>query len=159
MQRPARTYPFPGSILVELTLSYGILLLMRYGVVRKLSFDRGFGFIQQDRGSDVYFHATAVVDNAFNRIGPDQPVKYELEPRKEGEEPGKLRAAKVELIDRIPGGILQDAATVMAKHHPKARQRKPTWRTKPVVSPEDSPPASELPPDGNADGPAGANVV
>jgi CspA family cold shock protein len=103
---------------------------MRYGIVRKLAFDRGFGFIQQDRGSDVYFHATVVVDNAFNRIGPDQPVKYEIEPRKEGDEPGKLRASKVELIDRIPGGILRDAPTSLAQHHPKARQRKPSWRVK-----------------------------
>jgi cold shock protein len=133
---------------------------MRYGVVRKLSFDRGFGFIQQDRGSDVYFHATVVVDNAFNRIGPDQPVRYEVEPRKEGDEPGKLRAAKVELIDRIPGGILRDAPTSLAKHHPKARQRKPSWRVK-NVSPDDRPQQEELPPrdDSPADGGSGPEVV
>lgn len=132
---------------------------MRYGVVRKLSFDRGFGFIQQDRGSDVYFHATVVVDNAFNRIGPDQPVKYELEPRKEGDEPGKLRASKVELIDRIPGGILRDAPTALAKHHPKARQRKPSWRVKNVATPRDTPPQKELPAEGQADGGANPEVA
>ncbi len=132
---------------------------MRYGVVRKLSFDRGFGFIQQDRGSDVYFHATVVVDNAFNRIGPVQPVKYELEPRKEGDEPGKLRASKVELIDRIPGGILRDAPTSLARHHPKARQRKPSWRTKNAASPSSQPPETELPPRDQADGAAGPEVV
>lgn len=132
---------------------------MRYGVVRKLAFDRGFGFISQDRGPDVYFHATVVVDNAFNRIGPDQPVKYEIEPRKEGDEPGKLRAAKVELIDRIPGGILQEAPTQMAKHHPKARQRKPTWRVKNAAKPADEPPAKELPQEGDAAGGAGPEVV
>jgi cold shock CspA family protein len=132
---------------------------MRYGVVRKLSFDRGFGFIQQDRGSDVYFHATVVVDTAFNRIGPDPPVRYEVEPRKEGDEPGKLRASKVELIDRIPGGILRDAPTSLAKHHPKARQRKPSWRTKNVATPGDQPPESELPPANQGDGGAGPEVA
>jgi hypothetical protein len=34
----------------------------------------------------------------------------------------------VQLIDRIPGGILQPTPTGTVKHHPKARQKKPTWR-------------------------------
>jgi cold shock protein len=134
---------------------------MRYGVVRKLSFDRGFGFIQQDRGPDVYFHATVVAGNAFNRIVPDQPVKYELEPRREGEEERGLRAAKVELLDRMPGGVLQESPTAMAKHHPKARQRKPSWRVKSAAVPSDEPQESDLPVDREtpADGGAGPEVA
>ncbi|ADB17119.1 cold-shock DNA-binding domain protein [Pirellula staleyi DSM 6068] len=106
---------------------------MQYGIIKSVSFERGFGFIRQQRGLDVYFHATVVVDQAFERIQPDQPVKYELEKRdrdapKDPREKGP-RAIKVELIDRVPGGILAPPPPAQApKHHPRARQRKPTWR-------------------------------
>lgn len=116
---------------------------MQYGFIRKVSFDRGFGFIEQERGSDVYFHATNVAEQAFDRIMPDQAVKFELEPRKEGDEAKGLRAKVVHLLDRMPGGILQPAPTSLAKHHPKARQRKPTWRKKTDDKPDDSTPPAE----------------
>jgi len=55
---------------------------------------------------------------------------FELEKRdRESTEPYKPRAAKVKLIDRIPGGVLpRTPQTLAPKHHPKARQSKPKWR-------------------------------
>ena len=39
------------------------------------------------------------------------------------------RAAKLQLIDRMPGGILSQPPQELApRHHPKARQRKATWK-------------------------------
>lgn len=108
---------------------------MFYGVVKKVSFERGFGFIQPQGGKDVYFHATVVQDGQFDHIRPDQPVKYELEkvdPEKRVEGQGP-RAKQVILIDRVPGAILAPPPPSMAaKHHPRARQRKPTWRRGPT---------------------------
>ena len=103
---------------------------MLYGTVKKLAADRGFGFIAQEGRLDVYFHATVVEEGKFDVIQPDQPVMFELEKRdRESTEPYKPRAAKVKLIDRIPGGVLPPTPQKLApKHHPKARQSKPKWR-------------------------------
>ena len=43
---------------------------MFYGTVKLCNFDRGFGFIDRGGGKDVYFHATVVEGNAFDRIRP-----------------------------------------------------------------------------------------
>ncbi len=103
---------------------------MLYGTVKKIAADRGFGFIGQEGRLDVYFHATVVEEGKFDNIQPDQPVMFELEKRdRESTEPYKPRAAKVKLIDRIPGGVLPRPPQSLApKHHPKARQSKPKWR-------------------------------
>jgi cold shock CspA family protein len=105
---------------------------MNYGIIHRVVFEKGYGFIRPDRGGDIFFHALAVQDNQFNFIQPDQPVKYELEEvpfelRRET----KPRAKIVILIERIPGGILeQDPETMRAKHHPKSNRRKATWKRK-----------------------------
>lgn len=105
---------------------------MNYGIIHRVMFEKGFGFIRPDRGGDIFFHALAVQDNQFNFIQQDQPVKYELEEvpfelRRET----KPRAKIVILIDKIPGGSLeQDPETMRAKHHPKSNRRKATWKRK-----------------------------
>jgi len=110
---------------------------MLYGTIRTLHFDRGFGFIEQPGGRDVYFHATAVAENGFERLLPQQPVKFELaklteeerERQRELKEKKGLRASLVQPIDRMPGGILPRAPQELApRHHPRAKQRKATWK-------------------------------
>lgn len=105
---------------------------MNYGVIHHVVFDKGFGFIRPDRGPDIFFPAVAVQDGRFDFIGPEQPVKYELEKLSEEEKKKAKgpRAKIVILIDKIPGGILEDAPVVRAKHHPKSRARKATWKRK-----------------------------
>jgi hypothetical protein len=41
-------------------------------------------------------------------------------------EPVRPQAKFVELIDKMPGGVL--APPAKPAHHPKARRKKPTWR-------------------------------
>jgi cold shock CspA family protein len=111
---------------------------MLYGTIRTLHRDRGFGFIEQPGGRDVYFHAAAVADNAFERLLPEQPVKFELaklteeerERQRELKEKKGPRASLVQLIDRMPGGILpaRTPQELAPRHHPRARQRKATWK-------------------------------
>ncbi len=50
---------------------------MLQGVIKKIVIDRGFGFISED-GGDVFFHCSAVEDEAFDGLQEGQPVEYEL---------------------------------------------------------------------------------
>jgi hypothetical protein len=57
---------------------------------------------------------------------------FEFAPRDREAEPSERkgpRAAKIKLIDKIPGGTLPPPPQELApRHHPKARQRKATWK-------------------------------
>jgi cold shock CspA family protein len=101
---------------------------MLYGTVKLCNFDRASG--SSPAGAGRYFHATVVEDNAFDRIRPDQAVMFELAKKDPDAEPGQgPRAKTVKLIDQLPGGILPPPPQALApRHHPKSRQRKPTWR-------------------------------
>jgi cold shock CspA family protein len=106
---------------------------MFYGIVQRVIFEKGFGFIRPDRGPDVFFPASAVQDGRFDFIQPEQPVKYELEKLTDEEKKAARgpRAKIVVLLDRMPGGILEDPPqTMRAKHHPKSKGRKATWKRK-----------------------------
>ena len=105
---------------------------MFYGTIKSISPDRGFGFIAHEGGRDVYFHAVDIGDETFRRLTLDQPVKFEFAKREKTENPEERkgpRAAKIELIDRLPGGVMERLPQELApRHHPKARQRKATWK-------------------------------
>jgi len=105
---------------------------MFYGTIKSISPDRGFGFIAHEGGRDVYFHAVDIGDETFRRLSLDQPVKFEFAKREKTENPAERkgpRAAKIELIDRLPGGVMERPPQELApRHHPNARQRKATWK-------------------------------
>jgi cold shock CspA family protein len=104
---------------------------MFYGIIKRLEENRGFGFIQTE-GRDVYFHATDIGDEVFRLLQVNQPVTFEYAPREKNVEPADRkgpRAVKLSLIERMPGGILpRDPENLAPRHHPKARQRKATWK-------------------------------
>lgn len=110
---------------------------MFYGTIKRISPGRGFGFIDTG-GRDVYFHAADIGDEVFRQLRPDQPVAFEYAPRERGLEPEEQkgpRAIKLKLIARIPGGTLPRTPQELApQHHPKARQRKATWKRRIDVS-------------------------
>ena len=113
---------------------------MLYGTIKNIAPGRGFGFIEPSgSGMDVYFHATVIGDDVFQRLSVGQPVMYDLvklteadrEKRREMKIKPKPKAGRVELIDRMPGGILpRPTQDIAPRHHPKARQRKATWKRK-----------------------------
>ena len=115
---------------------------MLYGTVVQFFPEKGYGFIQQDQGDDVFFHVTALgACLSTPEIETGQAVKYELEPRKassantreddqnsiRSKKPNQLRARMVELIDALPGGALVDKKQPTSRH-PRALQKKPKWR-------------------------------
>jgi cold shock CspA family protein len=117
---------------------------MNYGIVQRVIFEKGFGFIRPDRGPDIFFPANVVQDGRFDFIQPEQAVKYELEKMTEEEKKTAKgpRAKLVILLDRMPGGVLEDPPqTMRAKHHPKSKGRKATWKRKIDLSqPMEKPP-------------------
>jgi CspA family cold shock protein len=54
--------------------------------------DRGFGFIQTEDGSDIFFHRSQVEGDAFDTLREGQAVTYEkgMDPRR-----GKPQAEKI----------------------------------------------------------------
>jgi cold shock CspA family protein len=120
--------------------------LMRYGTIVQYFDDKGYGFIRPDVGPNIFFHITALgACDPQRQIKLGQPVKYELIPntelqarrqaRRDDEEsakpspPLRAQAKLVELIDKIPGATLDDVTKrPRSTRHPRARQKKPTWR-------------------------------
>jgi cold shock CspA family protein len=104
---------------------------MFYGTIKRLERTRGFGFIETG-GRDVYFHAAEIGDEVFQRLSLNQPVAFEYAPREKDVVPAARkgpRAAKLQLIARLPGGTLSQTPQELApKHHPRARRRKATWK-------------------------------
>ena len=117
---------------------------MFYGIIKSIS-DRGFGFIGQEDGRDVYFHATDIGDEMFRQLQINQPVMFEFAKRNRDETPSEKkgpRAAKLKLIERMPGGIMSRPPQELSpRHHPRAKQRKATWKRRIDVRGKDSGPS------------------
>jgi cold shock CspA family protein len=102
----------------------------RLGWIKAVFPDRGFGFIEaEDFQGDVFFQFR-VWDGGTKPI-PDEGrvVEFEIDDLLMKEDK-KLRAIVVRPTDRPMGRVLtpRDAPHLNARHHPRARRRKPTWR-------------------------------
>ena len=51
---------------------------MAKGVVKWFNNKKGFGFIQQEKGEDVFVHYSAVVTEGFKTLNEGQPVQFEI---------------------------------------------------------------------------------
>ena len=49
------------------------------GEIKRLKFDRGFGFIRAETGDEVFFHRSAVAEDAFDSLREGQAVTFEIE--------------------------------------------------------------------------------
>lgn len=50
---------------------------MLTGTIKTLVNDRGFGFIQQADGTDLFFHRSSVTGTGFDQLSQGQSVTYE----------------------------------------------------------------------------------
>jgi CspA family cold shock protein len=65
---------------------------MPQGTIKKLITEKGFGFIEGDRG-DIFFHHSAVVGTTIEELREGQSVEYE-----EGRGPKGPRAENVKPV-------------------------------------------------------------
>lgn len=57
---------------------------MHTGKIKKLIRDRGFGFISDTDGREVFFHQNSLVDVRFDALNEDQKVEFEVEKSSKG---------------------------------------------------------------------------
>ena len=66
---------------------------MPEGKVKWFNEQKGFGFIEQDNGPDVFVHHTAITGEGFKTLSEGQRVSFEVE-----EAPKGLKAKNVQKI-------------------------------------------------------------
>jgi len=57
---------------------------MHTGKVKKLVRDRGFGFISDTDGREVFFHRSSVLDGKFDGLNEEQQVEFDVESSPKG---------------------------------------------------------------------------
>lgn len=57
---------------------------MHTGKIKKVVRDRGFGFISDTDGREVFFHRSSVVDSQFESLNEEQTVEFEIEKSDKG---------------------------------------------------------------------------
>lgn len=57
---------------------------MHSGKIKRLVSDRGFGFISDTDGKDVFFHQSSLVEVDFNDLRQNQEVQFDVEETEKG---------------------------------------------------------------------------
>ena len=57
---------------------------MHTGKIKKLVRDRGFGFISDIDGREVFFHQSSLVGIAFDALKEDENVEFDIEKSDKG---------------------------------------------------------------------------
>jgi len=65
---------------------------MPQGTIKTLT-NKGFGFIESERGDDIFFHSSSLEGTTYDALSEGQQVEYE-----EGSGPKGPRAENVRLI-------------------------------------------------------------
>ena len=66
---------------------------MPIGRIKWFSDEKGFGFIEQENGEDVFVHYTAIQMDGFRSVTEGQEVEFEVQQSDRG-----LRAANVRAV-------------------------------------------------------------
>lgn len=67
---------------------------MSSGKIKKVIRDRGFGFISDTEGKEVFFHRSGVADSKFDGLNEGQSVEFEIE-----QSPKGARAINVRIVE------------------------------------------------------------
>lgn len=103
---------------------------MRVGIIVKLIAEKKFGFIRTDHfRDDVFFHQSSLQGLQFRHLIEGMEVEFEINEILRLDEQ-KLEATLVQEASRPLSKSLAELPLrhVLAAHHPRARQKKPTWR-------------------------------
>ncbi len=66
---------------------------MHTGTIKKVVRERGFGFISDTDGRELFFHQSGIVDAQFDALKEAQKVEFEIE-----ESPKGPRAINVRIV-------------------------------------------------------------
>jgi CspA family cold shock protein len=67
---------------------------MADGTIKKVAYDRGFGFIAASDGQEYFFHRSGVDSSLdFDRLNGGEAVTFEVEASPKGPRAAKVRAA------------------------------------------------------------------
>ncbi len=66
---------------------------MHTGKIKKLVRERGFGFISDTDGREVFFHQSSLIEAKFDAIQEEQAVEFEIE-----QSPKGPRAVNVRIV-------------------------------------------------------------
>jgi len=72
---------------------------LRRGIVKWFNPNKGFGFIEQDKGEDLFVHRTEIRNNKFRSLNKDDRVEFEVGRGKKG--PVAKNVRKVSATKRI----------------------------------------------------------
>jgi cold shock protein len=61
------------------------------GTVKWFNAEKGYGFIQQDSGADVFVHFSAIEGSGYRSLEEGQRVEFEVRPGRKGEEATDVR--------------------------------------------------------------------
>jgi CspA family cold shock protein len=62
------------------------------GTVKWFNNEKGYGFIQQDSGPDVFVHFSGIEGTGYRSLEEGQRVEFETRPGRKGEEAVNVRA-------------------------------------------------------------------
>jgi CspA family cold shock protein len=66
---------------------------MATGTVKKLVWERGFGFIQGSDGAQLFFHRSALQGEGFDALTEGQAVEFEVERGAKGPRAANMKVA------------------------------------------------------------------
>jgi CspA family cold shock protein len=66
------------------------------GTVKWFNAEKGYGFIENEEGNDVFVHFSAIVMDGYKRLREGQKVSFETEA--DPKNPDKLRAINVNVL-------------------------------------------------------------
>ncbi len=64
---------------------------MQRGRVKWFNEQKGYGFIQQENGEDVFVHYTAIEDEGYKTLAEDQEVEFEAVESQKGLQATRVR--------------------------------------------------------------------
>lgn len=68
---------------------------MHTGKIKKLVRERGFGFISDTDGREVFFHQSSLIEAKFDDLKEEQAVEFEIENSPKGPRAVNVKVAKV----------------------------------------------------------------
>ncbi len=69
---------------------------MHTGKIKKVVRERGFGFISDTDGRELFFHQSSLVDVGIDAVDSEQSVEFEVEDSEKGPRAINIRVVKTD---------------------------------------------------------------